>query len=1151
MMKVLIPLLILLLTLTPQARAATYFKVDAGTAQRSNNGAANESRVLTNADDPEAGHGILSYYNRNTIDPGNNPNTHHYLGGTDFGYYNGGSLIYNEGTHGYIGSSVAIGFELHLEEAAFRGDDFLQLYYIKNPSGNPSMELWNQPLLDPPIDTGSAAVGDASQDVVYYHILSSEELGTYTDWQGITGYTRDGTNLGRGFAVRLQWEHPSGTASPTRAVAVDHIFIRVLQKLLVYGVPVNSGATVTEGVDDLELLQLVFNPYDNTTVSLNSFQVDLVGTNLLPADISKVKFYEDKDNSGTVSAGDALIAEIASPASLTGISFAASPLIGNIRRNSRYLVAVDIADTACATVAPKYIGAYIADHTGFVLDGSLDELVTQAERDAVGVNDAVNPATLFPIQTGASDPARVKILKKPSLSATLLAPVSPVSIDMGQTFQVQIQVSSAAGNYGTAENVLLATPLTETVITPAPAALTSDIPLPQTLIPGASYTWTLTYTGTAAGQFQYSGFVNYDDPGNGDTGLSTGSTALSSTVTIIYKKVPILLISGMSLTPATASDDQQLTLATTVTNAGEGTAWDVRLKNPTGGALWTFEKNGAPVVIQDSTAGSTETLLAGQSKIWTYTFTPTAPTSGTVYYRITAEDGSASTSATGNSNQISIQKAADLAISAGNLYPSGNPVGVNSTFNIVLRVDNTGEAGAIDVLPSPPTIAGSNAEQISGPTVNGNSVGTGVSIAGGASADFVWVYNTRDLTGTFTIGNGDASGKDVNSHFAKNTGAPVSYAGFVIDNNVYPRYTRTTNGAVDLLIAYSSTSNYYALSNAGRLYKYSNIGTELINIAVPNGDIPTGNNVWLSELDGREILFFGTVSGRIYSFDGTNGTGFWTPTSFANSFTSLSNTPIHGIMEYNSNLYVSSGNYLFKMDSLTGQTDPYWPTGGWQTTVQVDSIPAVDNTFVYVGAANGRVYAVRDSDGTDGGNTGTTDTNKQYTAPFLWDGVLYCSNNGGRIIRVTDPTSALSTYSSYYNAGKDFCDVWYDFTASPEYLWASDQGGGNLYKIDPVTMSIVSGWPKNPGSVNGSAVTHVSAPLIIFGRVYCGSYDAASTRGKAWVLSASDAVEWTPAWPYVSPNNNSAMYTPVTLDLSQAVFLLGSQDNNVYVFSNP
>lgn len=1083
---------------------------------------------------------------------------------------------YSEEQYGYIGVDMKAGIEYRHWNANIphTATEYIQLCYRRNPQGNPNAYTDIAPL----DTTSGVALRAASPDHSLQMFTIPNFKTDYGTWAAIRGDTA------RGFDFGLYWEYPNvNPPAGSPLLYIDHLFLRVLAKLLVYDWTDEAGnagfkyggATVTEAATNVPLLRFTTKVFSNTSIKVNSLRVDLEGAGLAAADLTAVKLARDLNKNGVFDGADTIAGTVTTPNALTNIVFSGSPLLNNVPHAAHYLILVDIADAACATVNPKYVGARIVDETYLTLNGSVDEIVRNVDLKTTdaSVVDNITPTPVWPMRTGDSDAARVRIIKKANVTATLVAPVIPITRNMGETFAVTVQLTNEAGTVGTAENVLLVTPLTADIVAPSPAAFTSDTPIPLTLAAGVSTNVTLTFTASAAGVIRYSGRATYHDPGS-KLNRTTADTANSADITIQYLAVPILQIESFTLAPnpnltGTCSDDQPLALSVTVRNAGDATANQVKLVKPSSPATeWDFDHlpaSGRATVTRNAGSWSTQNIAPGGSYTWSFAFTPTVPTSGGIYLAGRAvESGGAF--GNGNSNLVQVVNAGRLQIAASGFdtVPGDHVVGKNSSFNVVLKVANPGGAAVKTVIPGLPGVAVQSGAPDPLPARTAGPDQSGITVNPGETKTITWVYasNCGNNIGDVNITNGLATGKDVNSDYAKSTGAATTLFAstgsyLTINNNVYPKINPPpqVSARIDMMIGYSVNSNYFVADTNSRIHCYDQNGNLKWGPAqLPAGTV-SGLDIWVESSSGKDVCFVGTSAGRIYAIQDEGATwggyGAWDP-EFQYSYASLTEGPVHGILYYGGYLYVTAGKTIFRVDVADRQI--IW-SQKVNDSVTPLCVPAIDNGLVYVGLDDGTIRSFAVGTGVAGGAC-VVGGGTKFGSPFVFDGVLFASNYAtgvtGRVVKIPDCVNAMNASLSWTTGAAAFSDPWVDFD---RHLWFSGLANGNLYRVDGETMTAIAGWPVSPNAQ--SAISWLGPPIQYAGYVYVGSSytTGGTTYGKAWILDAATGLRITDSWPYQAVPDatytNRGMDEPVCLDPFNRTFLLGGNDARVYIFAMP
>ncbi len=305
---------------------------------------------------------------------------------------------------------------------------------------------------------------------------------------------------------------------------------------------------------------------------------------------------------------------------------------------------------------------------------------------------------------------------------------------------------------------------TANAVTPDPVGI-SDLTR-VTLVSGTPASVTLA--GATSGQFtwvyqavaQTAGIVftttARGTDANNAAAINTGSKTTASVQ--IYNSASVNLTS-IVITPAgTISTGQNYTVVMAVANNGLGTAINVA---PSAAAVVGA---GSTIISGPLPAGGQTINAAGtQNFTWVYR----ADAAGTVSYNssVVGTDQASSTALSAGpatSNSITVVGAASLV--ADSITASPSEITVGQQIQVVMQVSNIGTANAEMVLPVTPTAAGAVVVTSASP----------VTITGGTSASFTWVYNTT-TTGAKTFST-YAAGVDANSRIAKSTVGIISSA---------------------------------------------------------------------------------------------------------------------------------------------------------------------------------------------------------------------------------------------------------------------------------------------------------------------------------------------------------------------------------------
>jgi hypothetical protein len=1093
----------------------TYMKVVplTGTAV---NGAVNGNNVLSSNNS----YGALQQ--DGSITPANEWT--HAIEASDFG------LNFEEEDYGYI-SRIEVGMEYVLSPAALGAGEDIEVMVRADGTdiGEGSwLRGWNSPAPDDTV-TGT--------DTIWTGLPSASVQDFYCSWARVNGDAADSV----GFDVRPIWT-PGGGSTATE-VRIDHIYLRALTKLVVYGDPLSSGATITEGATNVPLLHLILKGYSNTGLIVTGLRVDLEGTGLAASDLSAVRLYADADSDGVVDVGEELLDTVI-PSGLT-VNFSGATLIDSPPHGSKYIVAVDIKSSLAGL--PKYVGARVVDHTYITLSGSVDEVLADGAtgRTAPYVVDTINPNPLFPVRTGDTDPARVKIIDRAEVSTSWISPGGPISVDEGAAFDVTVRVTNAVGG-GTAENVNVNLPFLKNVSFGSPAVMVSNIPNAVTLTPGSSYDFDLNFIATEPGIFQFYANSDYTDSVSG-VEYTTSNSGYSGIITINDVVAPELHIKSLSFSPTVVSMDQTIVLTVEVENLGEVDAVDVGLYHPDTNALWNFKKvSGGGNATLNAGAWAQKTISVGLSETWTFNFTPTVVDDLSLSFY--AKDAIIGNKIPVTTSLVTIQSPAALTrISAG---ATPTPIGKNSSFNISVKVTNTGGTTINNVEATMPSIVASLGTPNPLPEYRLYPTPRYVTLKSGESNTFVWVFDSNCLLdiGSVNIGNLGATGIDANSGLVKTTGVAGTIPNFTINNSIVPQLVSSASAAVDTPVAYSYYSDYYCTDANSRLYAFNQTGTEkwFVDFAAL-GQVISNEMVSVTyDVQWNPIILVGMASGRVYAVQdfGTSAGGFplWN-SSLSSSFIALDDSPVSGVLQMGVGLYINAGQTVYRYDFEKRTKKWSWNLPG----VTINGFPSMDNSFVYVGCSDGTIRSIASGSGVYTSSSG--DTGGSVKSPFAYEGKLYASNSIGKVMKIDNPTGALSTAPFINLSTTDLSDIW--VTINSRFAYVTDGAGTTLYQLG-ITAAGAPTLLFSKDLITEALVDYASAPLSFGGKIYVGAADSANNDGKVFVFKETSGVRYLNIWPYVNDGvTPSGYYSAAALDIANNTFLLGCEDGKAYMFSIP
>jgi len=336
-------------------------------------------------------------------------------------------------------------------------------------------------------------------------------------------------------------------------------------------------------------------------------------------------------------------------------------------------------------------------------------------------------------------------------SLTISSFTLPTNVSRGQTFLASMTVR----NNGQAPALNVAPtpnpPLPTT--TGGAAATTLDVPAPQTIAGGASFTFTWSYTesGSSTGTFRLSAGASGVD-GNSGSALSVG-TINSNTAQV--ETPAALAVTSFTTSPLSAVlRGGTFTANLVVANTGSAAATMVvpSPRPPTVAAT-----GGAAA--SSATAVTAVTIPGGGNHTFTWTFTENGAGVGTLALSTAvggqdANSGAPLSVPAVTSNTLAVQTAGGLVISA---FSFPLTLSRGQTFTLSMTVQNTGGSAVNNVvpLPNPPMLVAGG--QASASTA---SSPTPVNIGPGGSTTFTWSYTeTGSGTGTLAF-TGAAQGTD-------------------------------------------------------------------------------------------------------------------------------------------------------------------------------------------------------------------------------------------------------------------------------------------------------------------------------------------------------------------------------------------------------
>ena len=240
------------------------------------------------------------------------------------------------------------------------------------------------------------------------------------------------------------------------------------------------------------------------------------------------------------------------------------------------------------------------------------------------------------------------------------------------------------------------------------------------------------------------------------------------------------------------------------------------------------------------------------------------------------------------------------------------------------------------------------------------------------------------------------------------------------------------------------------------------------------------------------VVYIGSWYGYVYALNATNGALIWSLLTGGPVFSSPA--LVNGVV------YVGSGGggYVYALNAANGAIIWAFHTGS-----EVYSSPAIVNNVVYVGSDDGKVYALRTSDGSEiwQANIGVGD--HADDSPAVAGGIVYFGSRNGYYAFNATNGSQIWFFTSPYSPR--------DFTG---YVYSSPAVAGNV-----VYYGSLDGYVFALNAFSGSMIWSYrtggflfASPAIANGVVYIGSYD-----GKIYALGTPYAQTPTPP-PIATPS---------------------------------
>ncbi len=304
-------------------------------------------------------------------------------------------------------------------------------------------------------------------------------------------------------------------------------------------------------------------------------------------------------------------------------------------------------------------------------------------------------------------------------------------------------------------------------------------------------------------------------------------------------------------------------------------------------------------------------------------------------------------------------------------------------------------------------------------------------------------------------------------------------------------------------------------------------------------DASSGDEIWNfttnNEVDSTPtvidgVVYVGSTDRKLYALDANTGVKLWNY-SFSSSFAQIVSSPA---FTHDKIFFGTSDDNLYAINATTHELE--WT---FSTDHDIQSSPAVDWPYVYVGSLDGKVYCVWGNNGTEIWNFSSNITKSPrgiYSSPMIHNGRLYIGSEDHNLYCLNATTGAL---------------IW-NFTA-PKHIYSSasihdgkvfihalgNSQDGRLYALpedDPNDDGIINNseviWSFETGDWDGG-----SSPAVANGKVLVGSRWGI-TNGRLYCLNESTGQE---IWNLTT---GGAIVSSPTI--ANGVAYIGSHDGSLY-----
>ncbi len=285
-------------------------------------------------------------------------------------------------------------------------------------------------------------------------------------------------------------------------------------------------------------------------------------------------------------------------------------------------------------------------------------------------------------------------------------------------------------------------------------------------------------------------------------------------------------------------------------------------------------------------------------------------------------------------------------------------------------------------------------------------------------------------------------------------------------------------------------------------------------------DASSGDEIWNFTTDNEvdstptvvdDVVYVGSSDRKFYALDANTGIKLWNY-SFPSSFSQIVSSPAFA----NDKIFFgTSDDSLYAINATTHDLEWTFPTGD-----DIQSSPAVDWPYVYVGSLDGKVYCVWGNNGTELWNFSSNITISPrgvYSSPMIYNGRLYIGSEDHNLYCLDAITGDLIwnfTASGYIysSASAHNGRIFIHTLGPPGQIYAvpeEDPNGDGIINESEIIWSFVTGdWDggSSPAVANGMVLVG-SRWETSNGRLYCLNE---STGQEIWNLTTGGAIVSSP-----------------------------------------